>query len=292
MSSSKSVDEVRADHVKAMGPELGALFHRVSNELIWLCWRWYEYVELVGKSPERLEILNASSPFFFRVVQETLWYETLLGISRLPGPTTTAGKENLSVRRLMPLISSSELRSEVADLIGDIDAVTAFAMEWRNKYIAHRDFGVAMGKPATSLPAATRAEVEAAIGALADLLNAGELGRTRCLAGTAGPAHPGAPRPLRGARRGRRGRAAGRACPGLPAPVRAGAPAGVSVEEEGRGFDPSAVEWGSGPGLGLARIRDRATALGWRMEIDAAPGKGSATRIFTPLEHPGAEDGG
>ena len=47
----------------------------------------------------------------------------------------------------------------------------------------------------------------------------------------------------------------------------------VSVDDNGRGFDPESVQQGAS--LGLKLIRERAEMLGGNFEIDSAPGKGA-----------------
>jgi ligand-binding sensor domain-containing protein len=51
----------------------------------------------------------------------------------------------------------------------------------------------------------------------------------------------------------------------------------LEIRDDGRGFDPAAVSPESG-GTGLRSLRQRAAALDARLEIDAAPGRG--TRLF------------
>jgi PAS domain S-box-containing protein len=60
---------------------------------------------------------------------------------------------------------------------------------------------------------------------------------------------------------------------------------GVSVEDDGCGFEPP-PEAGRGPrsgGFGLFSIRERLGHLGGRLEIDSAPGKGSRVHMFVPV---------
>lgn len=52
----------------------------------------------------------------------------------------------------------------------------------------------------------------------------------------------------------------------------------LSVRDDGRGFDPSH----SGR-LGLVTMRERAEQVGGRLEIDAAPGRGSCVRAYIPV---------
>jgi signal transduction histidine kinase len=60
----------------------------------------------------------------------------------------------------------------------------------------------------------------------------------------------------------------------------------ASVQDEGSGFDPQAPELASGRingGLGLTAIRERLSAMGGRLEIDSAPGRGTTTTIILPI---------
>jgi signal transduction histidine kinase len=47
----------------------------------------------------------------------------------------------------------------------------------------------------------------------------------------------------------------------------------VSVDDNGKGFDPDAIQQGNS--LGLKLIRERAEMLGGNCEIDSSPGKGT-----------------
>ncbi len=91
--------EVRAEHIEAMGPELGAVFNMLHNELVWLHFDWRQYLKLFGaddQSDRRLQVLNESAGAFFHVVQRTLADNTILTIARL----TDHPKKNLSFLRL------------------------------------------------------------------------------------------------------------------------------------------------------------------------------------------------
>jgi signal transduction histidine kinase len=53
----------------------------------------------------------------------------------------------------------------------------------------------------------------------------------------------------------------------------------VEVEDDGSGFDPEDV---SGGGRGLANLRDRAEAIGGRLEISSSRGRGTRVRLSIP----------
>jgi signal transduction histidine kinase len=53
----------------------------------------------------------------------------------------------------------------------------------------------------------------------------------------------------------------------------------LEVDDDGRGFDPSRP---AGAGQGLGNLRERAQALGGRVEIASAPGQGTRVRVTIP----------
>lgn len=54
----------------------------------------------------------------------------------------------------------------------------------------------------------------------------------------------------------------------------------VTIEDDGRGFDPDAA--GESQGFGLRSMRGRAEELGASLEVDSAPGKGTIVSIQAP----------
>jgi two-component system, NarL family, sensor histidine kinase UhpB len=53
----------------------------------------------------------------------------------------------------------------------------------------------------------------------------------------------------------------------------------LSVEDDGRGFDPLRVTTVSG----IRGMRERALLVRARLEVDSAPGYGTTVRLRTPL---------
>ncbi|MCX7173546.1 MAG: PAS domain-containing sensor histidine kinase [Proteobacteria bacterium] len=60
------------------------------------------------------------------------------------------------------------------------------------------------------------------------------------------------------------------------------------VRDNGGGFDPAVVR--EKKGFGLRGMRERVLALGGRLHIDSAPGKGTTMMIELPLPNPGRTD--
>ncbi|HET7012190.1 MAG TPA: histidine kinase [Anaerolineales bacterium] len=56
----------------------------------------------------------------------------------------------------------------------------------------------------------------------------------------------------------------------------------ASVEDNGKGFDPEALQPKDGEGRGLLRLRDRVSQAGGSAEFDSQPGKGARISILLP----------
>lgn len=54
----------------------------------------------------------------------------------------------------------------------------------------------------------------------------------------------------------------------------------LSVDDNGKGFDPETI--GQGNGLGLKLIKERVELLGGTFEVDSAPGKGTRVKLSVP----------
>jgi len=154
-----------------MGRDLGELYSVLSDELIRLYWHWHEYVQLFATKSTRVSLLNESASFFFWVVQQTFWQETLLGIARLTSVPGSRGKSNLTVQRIAPFIMDVQLRADVESLVSAAVEAAAFAKGWRDRHIAHRDLDLSLGRMATPLPKATKEKVDIALESIAVVLN-------------------------------------------------------------------------------------------------------------------------
>lgn len=58
---------------------------------------------------------------------------------------------------------------------------------------------------------------------------------------------------------------------------------GVTLEDNGVGFDPEAVEKHEGTHMGIKNIKSRAGHLAGTVAIDSAPGSGTALRLSCPM---------
>jgi hypothetical protein len=172
MAIEQTAEEAKAACITAMGQDLGSLYHALWGELAWLNDKWAEYVELFGTKPSRIELINKAAGHFFRIVQDTLWEDTLLHIARLTDPPKSAGKDNLTICRLPDLMDNESARHEVKELVSLAVAKADFCRDWRNRHIAHKDLRLALQDGAEPLKSASRARVAEMLTAFADVVNA------------------------------------------------------------------------------------------------------------------------
>ncbi|MBE3602159.1 hypothetical protein IMX07_00810 [bacterium] len=171
MAESKTAKEVRNEHLRTLGPTLGPLYDALYNEVVWLHAKWNQYRILYAESPERVELLNRTAGFLFRMIQNVLWEDVLMHIARLTDPPKSAGKDNLSLRRLPKALDELALSAEVATLVEEAEKAALFARGWRNRRLAHMDLKLALEDRAEPLPRVSRHNVEQTLGAMAAILN-------------------------------------------------------------------------------------------------------------------------
>lgn len=171
-ATNRTADEVKADNILAMGQELGPLYDALWQQVAWLHTKWGQYIELFGTKPSRIALLNNTAPTFFGIVQDTFWKNVILHIARLTDSPKSAGKPNLSFRRLPDAIGDDIVKARVTGLITKALKASEFCRDWRNRHIAHRDLHLALGQGANPLEPASREKVKEALEALVEVLNA------------------------------------------------------------------------------------------------------------------------
>jgi AbiU2 len=165
-------EDTKKDHIAKMGEALGTQYSALWTNVIHLNIVWQEYVELFGKKPERIDLLNSAAAAFFRMLQDELFETVLLHLSRLTDPPRSGNRTNLTLRNLAPLIDDAALKAKVTQLVGDAVTATVFCRDWRNRRIAHTDLDLALELPATPLANASRLEVNAAVQAVGEPMRA------------------------------------------------------------------------------------------------------------------------
>lgn len=171
MAGELLAEQVREKHIRDMGPELGSVYHELSDEVAWLHAKWNQYRQLFGHSPERVELLNTVGSHFFHIVQDALWDNVILHIARLTDPIKSSGKDNLTLLRLPEVIPNAALKEEVKALVDAALLSSSFARDWRNRKLAHIDLALALQEGAQPLPGISRDNVENALSKVRSALN-------------------------------------------------------------------------------------------------------------------------
>ena len=168
-----TAEEIEHECLEAMGSDLGRVYYRLENECLWLHLKWSDYTILFGTKQQRIELLNSAAPAFFNLIQDTMWENLLVHICRLMDPPKSHGKPNLTLQCL-PQLVNLEARPDVEKHLEFAKSRCAFASDWRNRRIAHRDLGLAL-KEAEPLAAASRIKVKDALESIGAVLNAVKL---------------------------------------------------------------------------------------------------------------------
>jgi hypothetical protein len=165
MGETVGAEEVRNEAIAAMGSSLGDIYHSLSDEVSWLHLKWNDFCELFA-GRETVELLNNVAPAYFGELQRQTWEDVFLHLCRLTDPPLSAGKENLTIRRLPNLVSDQPLSVELQTLVNDAVQKTTFARDWRNRRLAHKELN--RSQP---LAPASRDHVDDALAAIRTVMN-------------------------------------------------------------------------------------------------------------------------
>ena len=149
--------------------DLSSQFRPLFKDIFWLGMKWREYATLFGDE-SNFELLHRTASYLFQIIDDTMWDDMILHLSRLFGPAKSMGKANLTVRRIPDLIQDASLRSEIQDLVDSCQAHCAFVADHRNKRLAHYDLEVATQNLEASLTGVSRMEMRRAVESLQSIM--------------------------------------------------------------------------------------------------------------------------
>lgn len=160
----KQADDIKSEMIDRMGHDFGTLYYHLYNETAWLTMKWLEYKELYGTKESRIELMNKTAPTFFYIIEETLWNNILLGITRLTDPEKSMGRRNITVRSLSNHIHDLKLKQIIDDEVNGLIVKSEFCKDWRNRSIAHFDYELNINQQsAKPLEPASRKKLQEAI---------------------------------------------------------------------------------------------------------------------------------
>lgn len=156
-------EDIHSRKRERMGDALGDLCFLLWRDLTWLHIKWEEFKTLYGTSEKEFALMNSVAPNFFGQIEQLLWGDLMLHISRLTDPPRSVGRQNLSLNQLPLLIMEPALKNEVESLVAAAVSRSAFARDWRNRYLAHSDLEHAKDPSLHALTPASRQDVKEAL---------------------------------------------------------------------------------------------------------------------------------
>lgn len=145
-----------SEAISAFDPEqYEAARKRLWDDLVHLKDHWHQYVTLYASAPATVALLNRHARWFFGSLQRSLIRDLILGVSRLTDAPGTGDKANLVLTELLrdpKLAEDHGLRDELTTRIAAVCTRAAPIRAHRHKYIAHRDYAVALGRSEDLLP--------------------------------------------------------------------------------------------------------------------------------------------
>lgn len=169
----KTPEEVKDEINSKIPTPLSEYFWELSNDVSWLHIKWSDYRSLFGNNSNTIDLLNDVAPAFFHRLYEIMWESVLLQLCRLTDPHESSGKRNLSIEQLLQSVPDTdcELKRKLEPLIGDAKNKTAFARDWRNRHLAHKDLRHFVAPFEEPLQQASRKKVEDCLEAIRKYMN-------------------------------------------------------------------------------------------------------------------------
>ncbi len=166
-------EEVKTDYVEKMGKEFSTQFYALWQEFTWLAMKWGEYEALYGVGSKCVELLNDAAPAFCWMVQNVLWEDMLLHISRPTDPPASGmgeDKENLTIRNLLRLVKDRAIKADLHMLVNTAGDKVKSIRDWRNHRIARCNLDLAINNGSRPLASADKEQVREAMHAIREVL--------------------------------------------------------------------------------------------------------------------------
>ncbi len=159
-------------------PSIQALWEALQQEVIGIHVYWNNYLQLFGKSKERVDLLNACAGEFFYIVQDALLGDIQLSVSKLADRAESNGQKNATLERLandIARLPTQQLKPDLTEHLQRYQAECLNIRKRRNKELAHADLGTLLrsNSPAIGTPTLNeiRQEIEQALEALREFFN-------------------------------------------------------------------------------------------------------------------------
>ena len=171
-------EAIKQEYKEKLGEEFGTVFYEIWNDWASGLVRLKEY-RVLFSDQETVKLLNAAGGAFMWDIQQILWQDLLLHVTRLTDPAKMGRRENLSVQALPPFCERPELQAEYPELHATVQGLVRMAItaaenprDWRNRRISHTDRELAIDPEAESLAPTSLGQVQAALDAVHAVIQA------------------------------------------------------------------------------------------------------------------------
>jgi hypothetical protein len=150
----------------------GELAYELSRSITFLHLKWKLFRALYGTSQERIDLLNRTAPALFAFLDQIMFHDVVLAITRLTDPPGEGKRQNASLARLIMLLPSHVGAAELVGWRSELKLLNAAVeplRDARNRYLAHDDLPSTLNHHPRSMPGASRAQVETTLKQIRDL---------------------------------------------------------------------------------------------------------------------------
>ena len=139
-------DDSLKRYKEKMGEDLGELYNAIKNIALELQLKYQKYIALFG-SAKSVEALYKFAPGFFYYIQNILFDDLILHINKLFADPGSGNKKVLCFNCLLEKITDEEeLKENIKKILDVCNKKKVFTDIRRNKYIAHTDYHLFLGK--------------------------------------------------------------------------------------------------------------------------------------------------
>ena len=153
-----------------MGKEFGTVFYKLNNVWTYALVKSQEF-RLLYSNIENLGLINVIGGRFFASIQDVLYDDILLQLTRITDNPKTKGRKNLTIQILPGYLEDEKSKRKVTGLVKQVLNDTEFAKNWRNRRIAHMDYSHHMDPKSNPLNTASLAKVQKALDSIHAVLN-------------------------------------------------------------------------------------------------------------------------
>jgi hypothetical protein len=149
------------------------VFEGLWQEVVSLHAHWELYQDLFTNSDD-IELINATVPTVFQLIEENLRASMTVAFGRLTDPSATGKKLNLCLTRLVETIEphcDSAFFQRTQSILEKIKTECIPITDVRNRSVAHNDLATSLNYKENPLPGIGRKHISNALTLISDLMN-------------------------------------------------------------------------------------------------------------------------